>query len=105
MGCCLFMCCDTCLPAQVERLQQQVAQLQDQLDAAPAREEHIRLEAQATAEERMDIQLQQQQLKYERQIQVFVLFCVCLHFATLCSWTVRRVTASGASSAVAQEHS
>jgi len=55
---------------QAERLQLHIAQLQEQLDAAALREEQIRLEAQAAAEERFDIQLQQQQLKYERHIQV-----------------------------------
>jgi hypothetical protein len=59
---------------QVERLQIQVAELQEQLqkqaDAAAVREQQARLDVQAAAEERFDIQLQQQQLKYERQIQV-----------------------------------
>lgn len=55
---------------QAERLQLHIAQLQEQLDAAALREEQVRLEAQAAAEERFDIQLQQQQLKYERHIQV-----------------------------------
>lgn len=55
---------------QVERLQQQIVQLQEQLQSAALREEQVRLEAQAAAEDRCDIQLQQQQLGYERQIQV-----------------------------------
>ena len=59
---------------QVERLQIQVAELQEQLqeqaDTAAVREQQARLDVQAAAEERFDIQLQQQQLKYERQIQV-----------------------------------
>jgi hypothetical protein len=54
----------------MDRLHQQVAQLHEQVEAAPLREEQVRLEAHAAAEERFDIQLQQQQLKYERQIQV-----------------------------------
>lgn len=61
---CAYVC------AQVERLHVQVLQLQEQLDAAVLHEEQVRLEAQAAAEERFGIQLQQQQLKYERQIQV-----------------------------------
>jgi hypothetical protein len=54
----------------MDRLHQQVAQLHEQLEAAALREEQVRLEAHAAADERFDIQLQQQQLKYERQIQV-----------------------------------
>lgn len=63
-----------CAGVQVDRLQLQLAELQDQLqeqaEAAALREQQARLEVQAAAEERLDIQLQQQQLKYERQIQV-----------------------------------
>lgn len=55
---------------QVDRLHVQAVQLREQLEAAALREEQVRLEAQAAAEERFDIALQQQQLKYERQIQV-----------------------------------
>lgn len=51
-------------------MQQHVVQLQEQLQVATLREEQVRLAAQAAAEERCDIQLQQQQLKYERHIQV-----------------------------------
>jgi ferredoxin-NADP reductase len=59
-----------CVFLQLDRMQQHVAQLKEQLQAATLREEQVRLEAQAAAEERCDIQLQQQQLKYERHIQV-----------------------------------
>lgn len=54
----------------MDRLHVQAVQLREQLEAAALREEQVRLEAQAAAEERFDIALQQQQLKYERQIQV-----------------------------------
>jgi hypothetical protein len=59
-----------CAFLQLERMQQHVQQLQEQLQAATLREEQVRLESQAAGEERCDIQLQQQQLKYERHIQV-----------------------------------
>jgi hypothetical protein len=54
---------------QAERLQQEVAELQGRLVAAGQHEAQVHDEVAAAAQERADIQLQQQQLQYERQLQ------------------------------------
>ncbi|WIA16070.1 hypothetical protein OEZ85_012795 [Tetradesmus obliquus] len=54
---------------QADLLQGQIAQLQQQLQLAAVREQQVQQEAVAAAQDRLEIELRQQQLKYERQIQ------------------------------------
>lgn len=71
---------------QADLLQGQIAQLQQQLQLAAVREQQVQQEAVAAAQDRLEIELRQQQLKYERQIQVndqLQLLCN-MHIARIC---------------------
>lgn len=67
----LFELC-ACVLLQAELLHGQIGQLQQQLQLAAEHEQQVQQEAAAAAEDRLEIELRQQQLKYERQIQVWL---------------------------------